>query len=142
MTTSLWFPLALLSAVFTAASAILGKAGVAATTSTAATLVRTACMFLTLLIYALITGKFSFSGGLSGRPLTYIMLSGVFGAITWLFFFWALKVGDASKVVPVDNLSLLFAAILAVMFLGERMTWVGGGGAILMVIGAVLVARG
>lgn len=140
MTSTLWLPLALLSAVLTAFTALAGKIGVASVSSTTAAFVRTVFMLLTLVLFMLASGRLNFGAGIGTKPLIALAISGVAGTCTWLFFFWSLKVGDASKVVPIDNLSILFAVVLAGVFLQEKIGWKGGVGAILMVAGAVLIA--
>lgn len=141
MNSTLWLPLALVSALLTAFTALSGKLGVASVNSTTATFVRSAAMLATIVIFMALSGKFS-SDGLTTKSIFWLAVSGVTGALTWLFFFWSLKVGAASKVVPIDNLSLIFAVVLAAVFLREQVSWPVGLGATIMVIGATLVALG
>jgi transporter family protein len=74
--------------------------------------------------------------------MTYIILSGVAGALSWLFYFLALKYGKVSQVAPIDKLSVVLATIIAVAFLGEKISLLNGFGVALIAIGATLVAIG
>lgn len=135
----IWLPLALISAFTAALVAIFGKIGVAGIDSAVATMLRAAFMFLILLVFVLASGRFGHISAISGRSMLFIVISGAVGALSWLMYFWALKVGDASKVVPIDRLSLLFAVAIAAIFLGEKLGWKSGVGAVLMVAGSLLI---
>ena len=76
------------------------------------------------------------------KAITYIALSGVAGALSWLFYFLALKFGNVSQVAPIDKLSVVIATIIAVSLLGEKISMLGGIGVALLALGAVLVALG
>jgi transporter family protein len=97
---------------------------------------------LFLIIVVLIEGKLGQVGGILSdkRAMFYIVLSGVAGALSWLFYFLALKLGKVSQVVPIDRLSIVFAIILAVLLLGEKFSWKLGVGTALMAAGAILIA--
>ena len=136
----LWLPLALLSAFFAALVAIFGKIGLEKVDSTLATTVRAAVMFLFLLAVALALGKAPAIGSIQGKTAFYIILSGIAGALSWLCYFWALKVGKASQVAPFDRLSVVFVMVLAAIFLGEKIGLKSGAGIVLMTAGAVLIA--
>ena len=123
-----WLAWALLSAVFAAATAILAKIGLEGIDSDYATLVRTTVILMVLgaLVYA--TGKWQNPASVPGRALLFLTLSGLATGASWLCYFRALKAGEASKVAPVDKLSVLLVALFAVIFLGERPAardWVG-----------------
>lgn len=135
-----WLTLALLSALFAALVAVFGKIGLEGVDTTVATAVRAGIMFAALLAFAAALGKLPEIRTVSGRPLLFIVLAGLAGAASWLFYFWALKIGDASKVAPIDRLSMVFVVILAVVFLGEKLALKGWIGAALMAAGAVLIA--
>ena len=139
MTTSYsWFYWALLSAVFAALTAIFAKVGIQGVDSDLATLVRTAIIIVILSAFVWLTGKWSNPFELSPRTWLFLGLSGVATGASWVCYFRALKVGDASKVGPVDKLSLLLLVVFAVIFLKERPSlreWTG----ILMVGAGVLV---
>ena len=140
MQTWLWLPLALLSAFFAALVAIFGKIGLEKVDTTLATTLRAAVMFLFLLIVALSLGKATAIGSIQGKTALYVILSGVAGALSWLFYFWALKAGKASQVAPFDRLSVVFVLVLAAVFLGEKIGLKSGAGIVLMTAGAILIA--
>ena len=138
MTTTTWFYWALLSAVFAAFTAIFAKIGIKGVDSDLATLVRTAIIIVVLSAFVWFTGKWSNPFRLSPKTWLFLGLSGLATGASWVCYFRALQVGDASKVAPVDKLSLVLVAVFAFAFLGERPTgreWVG----IIMVAGGVLL---
>lgn len=137
-----WLTLALLSALFAALSTIVGKLGVAKVDSTVTTMVRAAVGFMMLGVFVLALGKMNDISTLRGKDALYVILTGIFGTLSWLFYFWALKVGKVSQVAPIDRFSAVFAVILAVLLLGEKISWKTGLGAVIMTIGAILVALG
>jgi transporter family protein len=133
-----WLPWALLSAAFAALTAIFAKMGIRGVDSDLATLVRTAVIIVVLALFVWLAGKWSNPLALSGRTLGFLALSGLATGASWVCYFRALQIGDASKVAPVDKLSLVLVAVFAVAFLGERPSlreWAG----IAMVAGGVLV---
>jgi transporter family protein len=137
-TTSNWFSWALSSAAFAALTAIFAKIGLEGVDSDLATLVRTAVIMAVLAAFVSLTGKWSNPFELSSKSWLFLVLSGLATGASWVCYFRALKVGDASKVAPVDKLSLLLVAVFAFLFLGERPSvreWLG----ILMVGAGVLV---
>lgn len=140
MQTWLWLPLALLSALFAALVAVFGKVGLEKADVTVATMARSAVMFTLLFAVVAATGKLDGLAAIKDKALAFVILAGVAGAASWLFYFWALKVGTASKVATVDRLSLVFVVLLAASFLGEKIGWRTGVGAALMVAGAMLIA--
>lgn len=137
-----WHWLAVGSAFFAALVAIFGKIGLDKVDSTLATTVRAGVMFLTMLAVAAATGKLAGLGTLQGKAMTYVILAGVAGALSWLCFFWALKTGRAAQVAAIDRLSLVFVVAAAALFLGEKVGLRTGVGALLMTVGAILVALG
>lgn len=135
---SSWFFWALLSAVFAAATAIFAKIGIQGVDSDLATLVRTAIIIVVLTLFVWGTGKWSNPLSLSPRTWLFLGLSGLATGASWVCYFRALQMGEASKVAPVDKLSLVLVAVFAFIFLGERPVareWIG----IAMVAGGVLV---
>ena len=133
-----WFSWALLSAVFAALTAIFAKIGLEGVDSDLATLIRTSVIITILAVFVYGAGKWSNPFTLSVRTWLFLVLSGLATGVSWVCYFRALKVGDASKVAPVDKLSLLLVAIFAFIFLHERPTfreWLG----ILLVGAGVLV---
>src|SRR5258707_12205794 len=133
-----WVYGALWSAVFAALTAIFAQLGLEGVDSDLATLVRPAVIIVVLAGFVYATGKWSNPLVLAPRTWLFLVLSGLATGASWVCYFRALKIGDASKVAPVDKLSLLLVAIFAVIFLGERPTPREWGG-ILLVGAGVLV---
>jgi len=137
-TTANWFIWALLSAVFAALTAIFAKIGLKGVDSDLATLVRTVVIMAVLSAFVYAAGKWRNPFELSSKTWLFLVLSGLATGASWVCYFRALKVGDASKVAPVDKLSLLLVVLFAFVFLHERPAvreWIG----ILMVAAGVLV---
>ena len=133
-----WFYWALLSAVFAALTAIFAKIGIQGVDSDLATLVRTAVVIVVLSAFVWFAGKWSNPFALPAKTWLFLVLSAFATGASWVCYFRALQIGDASKVAPVDKLSLILVAVFAFAFLGERPTlreWTG----IAMVAGGVLV---
>lgn len=138
MNAQTWLPWALGSAVFAAMTAIFAKIGLEGVDSDLATLVRTSVIIVVLAAFVVATGKWSNPFALSGRTWSFLVLSGLATGASWVCYFRALKIGEASKVAPVDKLSLVLVAVFAFAFLGERPSgreWAG----IAMVAAGVLV---
>lgn len=132
---------AFLSAFTAALVAIFGKFGLQTLDSTIATTIRSVIMAVFLVVTSLALRKFtgfSFSS-LESRDWLWIILAGIAGALSWLFYFAALKIGDASRIASIDRLSIVFVVILAALFLGEGFGWKAIAGAALMVLGAILI---
>jgi transporter family protein len=137
-----WLLAAFASAFFAGLTAVLGKAAVAEIDPDLATLLRTVViLFLTAGIVAA-RGAWVRPQALSGRGALFIVLSGIATGLSWLFYYRALRAGPASRVSPIDKLSVVFAMALAAGFLGETISWRTAAGAALIVAGAVLVAAG
>jgi transporter family protein len=138
MTTSnAWFLWALLSAVFAALTAIFAKVGIQGVDSDLATLVRTAIVIVVLSAFVGFTGKWTNPFALSGKTWLFLALSALATGASWVCYFRALQAGDASKVAPVDKLSVVLVAIFAFTFLGERPApreWAG-----ILLVGAGIV---
>lgn len=134
-----WIIFALLSALAAGAVAVFGKVGIKDLDSTLATTVRAVIMAVFLLAVSLSLGKLKLFSTIDSKAFTFIALSGIAGAISWLFYFLALKFGPASGVAALDRLSVVFVLVLAVLFLGESLTWRSGIGAVLLTIGAILM---
>lgn len=125
-----WFYWALLSAVFAALTAIFAKIGLQGVDSDYATLIRTIVIIAVLTAFVYLSGKLSNPLALRPKTLIFLALSGLATGASWVCYFRALKVGEASKVAPVDKLSLVLVAIFAFVFLGERpglREWLGIG---------------
>lgn len=138
MSVSSWFFWALASAVFAALTAIFAKVGIAGVDSDLATWVRTVVILIVLSAFVYFAGKWSNPAELSSKTWVFLILSGLATGASWVCYFRALKIGNASQVAPVDKLSLVLVAVFAFAFLGERPSlreWLG----ILMVAAGVLV---
>ncbi len=129
MTDSLsWFGWALLSAVFAALTAVFAKIGLQAVDSDLATLVRTGVIIVVLGLFVWVADKWRNPLELGSRTLLFLALSGLATGASWVCYFRALKLGAASKVAPVDKLSLVLVAVFAYLFLAERPStreWIG-----------------
>ncbi len=137
-----WLVFALLSAVFASLVAIFGKIGLQNVDSHTATAIRAIVMAVFLIAVVLIEGKLTNFKTIiiNNKAMFYIVLSGIAGALSWLFYFVALKGAKVSQIVPIDRLSVVFALLLAFIFLGEKVSWqswIGGG---LIVIGGIIIA--
>ena len=115
-----WFYWAILSAVFAALTAIFAKIGIQGVDSDLATLIRTAIIIVVLSLFVMYAGKWSNPFELSAKTWLFLTLSGLATGASWVCYFRALKIGEASKVAPVDKLSLVLVAVFAFAFLGER----------------------
>ncbi|TWI57705.1 transporter family protein [Pseudomonas duriflava] len=127
---SSWLFWALLSAVFAALTAIFGKIGVAQVNSDFATLLRTGVVLLSLALIVYATRQYQPLSTISGRSYLFLLLSGLATGASWICYFRALKLGNASLVAPVDKLSVVLVAIFGVVLLGEKLTfrqWCGIG---------------
>lgn len=137
MQSSSWFAWAVLSAVFAALTAVFAKIGLQGVDSDLATLIRTAVIILALACFVWVTGKWSNPSALGSRTWLFLVLSGLATGASWICYFRALKLGEASKVAPVDKFSLVLVAIFAYLFLAERPSmreWIG-----IMMVGAGVV---
>ena len=139
-TPSTWVVWALLSAIFAAATAILAKIGIQGVDSDLATLVRTAVIVVILTGFVWFTGKWSNPFDLPAKTWVFLGLSGVATGASWVCYFRALQIGEASKVAPVDKLSVVLVAVFAVLFLGERPAMRVWFGIAMIAAGVVLLA--
>jgi bacterial/archaeal transporter family protein len=138
MTAQIWFYWALLSAGFAALTAIFAKVGLEGVDSDFATLIRTFVIMIVLAWFVYHAGKWSDPFALRPKTWSFLALSGLATGASWVCYFRALKAGEASKVAPVDKLSVVLVAIFAVVFLQERpplKDWLG----ILLVAGGVFL---
>jgi transporter family protein len=135
-----WLGLGLIAALGGAGVAVLGKIGLTGVDATTATTLRSVVMTVALLAVFLATGRLGTVRMVDGRALTFIVLAALSGAISWLAYFAALRIGAATQVASIDRLSLAFVLLLSAAFLGERYGWRGWVGIGLVVVGIVLVA--
>ena len=140
MATGNWAYWALLSAVFAAATAIFAKIGIQGVDSDLATLVRTGIILIVLSAFVWFAGKWSNPFTLPGKTWLFLTLSGLATGASWVCYFRALQLGEASKVAPIDKLSLVLVAIFAVIFLGERPSFKDWTGIALVASGVLLLA--
>ena len=141
LTTS-WQFWALLAAVFAALTAIFAKIGIENVNSDYATFLRTIVVIFGLGMILFFTKQFQPLSSLSARTLIFITLSGLATGASWICYFRALKLGNASQVAPIDKLSVVLVAIFGVMFLGENLSATSWAGVALIGTGAVMVALG
>jgi len=118
-----WLVYALLSAAFAAATAILAKIGVQGVPSNLATAIRTAVILVFAWGIVFATGERRALMNISLRTFTFLVLSGIATGLSWLAYFRALQLGPASRVAPVDKLSLALTLVLSVLVLKEQITW-------------------
>lgn len=135
-----WLVYALLSAVAAALVGIFGKIGMRDVDSNLATAVRSIVMTIFLLGVCQSMSIWSRIGGINGKALGMIVLSGVAGAVSWLFYFKAIQVGTVAQVAPIDKLSMPLAVLLAVILLGDRPSIINWSGIALIAFGAILAA--
>jgi transporter family protein len=134
----LWILFGFLSALFAALVAIFGKIGVKNIDTTLATTVRAVIMALFLIVISLILGKQSLISQFNSKAMLFIVLSGIAGALSWLSYFLALKIGEVKGVAVLDRFSVVLAVLLAALFLGETITIKNWIGIILITIGLLL----
>jgi transporter family protein len=135
-----WIFWSLLSALFAGATAVLAKVGVTGVDSNLATAIRTTVILVFAWTFAFVTAKPAELGGLAGRTWLFLVLSGVATGLSWLCYFRALQLGQASQVAPVDKLSVVFVLIFATVFLHEPFTLKSGLGGLLIAGGAIVLA--
>jgi bacterial/archaeal transporter family protein len=140
MTLSSWFYWALLSAVFAALTAIFAKIGLEGVNSDLATLVRTFVIVGVLSGFVYFTGVWTNPLALPAKTWIFLVLSGLATGASWVCYFRALKIGDASKVAPVDKFSLVLVAVFAVIFLHERPSLRDWTGILLVAVGVLVLA--
>ena len=135
-----WLFWSLLSAVFAAATAVLAKIGVSGIDSNLATAIRTTVILVFTWAIAFYTAGTISVERLSARTWIFLTLSGLATGLSWLCYFRALQLGPASRVAPIDKLSVIFVIVFAAIFLGERFTMAKFAGGVLIACGAVILA--
>lgn len=135
-----WQFWALMSAIFAALTAVFAKVGIQGINSDFATLVRTLVIIGALCLFLTVTGQWQKPGEISGKSWVFLVLSGLATGASWLAYFRALQIGDASRVAPVDKLSVVLVALFGAVFLGERISTINWLGIALIGCGVVLVA--
>jgi transporter family protein len=140
MTSNSWIFWAALSAVFAALTTIFAKVGIQNVDSDIATFIRTAFVFLLLALFVYFQGKFSTSITITKNTWVFLGLSGLATCASWICFYRALQIGDASKVIVIDKFSIVLVAIFAVIFLGEKTLMKDWIGITLVTTGLILIA--
>ena len=135
----MWFVLALLSAIFAALTSILAKVGIDGVTSNLATAMRTVVVLVMAWGMVFITNTQNGIMSISKKSWIFLILSGLATGASWMCYYKALQIGDASKVVPIDKLSVVITLILAFVFLHEDFTAKSAVGAILITIGTLVM---
>jgi bacterial/archaeal transporter family protein len=135
-----WRWYALGSALFAALTAIFGKVGVAEINSDLATLLRTLVILAMTALLIALRNEWQRPETLSAKGVLFLVLSGAATGLSWLCYYRALQTGPASRVAPIDKLSVVLVILFAAVFLGERLTWKVGLGGVLVAAGAVLMA--
>ena len=135
----MWFVLALGSSLFAALTSILAKIGIAGVDSTLATAIRTAVVLVMSWGMVFITNAHNGIGEISRRSWVFLILSGLATGASWLCYYRALQMGEVSKVVPIDKLSVVFTLVLAFVFLRETFTWKTLIGTLLLTAGTLFM---
>ncbi|MBS7365460.1 MAG: EamA family transporter [Oscillospiraceae bacterium] len=135
----MWFVLALLSAIFAALTSILAKVGIEGVNSNLATAIRTVVVVVMAWGMVFLTNSQNGIAEISKRSWLFIILSGLATGASWLCYYRALQLGDASKVVPIDKLSVVITLVLAFVFLHEQFTTKSLIGCILIGIGTMIM---
>lgn len=138
--TQSWQFFAFLSAIFAAMTAILGKIGVANVNSNLATFIRTIVILLVAATFVTAQTAWRGIGEISSRTMVFLVLSGIATGLSWLCYYRALQLGPASRVAPVDKLSVVFVAVFALVFLGETGNWKSWLGIGLITAGSIIVS--
>jgi bacterial/archaeal transporter family protein len=134
----MWWIYALLSAFFAALTAIFAKMGIKNMDTDLATAIRTVIILVLAWAFVLYKGTAGTMGSISKQNWIFLILSGCATGLSWIFYFKALQLGEVSQVAPVDKLSVAIAIVLAIIFLGEPITWKSAVGA-LMIMGGTFV---
>lgn len=135
-----WQFWAILSASFAALTTIFAKVGVAGVNSDFATFIRTVVVIAAFAAILSFTGGWRAPSTITSRTYLFLVLSGLGTGLSWLCYFRALQIGEASRVAPIDKLSIVLVAIIGVVFLGEKLSAFNWLGVALVVAGGILIA--
>lgn len=135
----MWWIYAILSAIFAALTAIFAKIGVANVNSNLATAIRTVVVLIMIWSIVLFRSEAKGLFTLSKQNIIFLTISGVATGLSWIFYFKALKMADVSQVAPIDKLSLALTIILSVIFLGENLSFKTAIGALLIIVGTIVL---
>ena len=134
-----WVVYALLAAVFAAFTSVLAKLGLAGVNANLATAIRTAVVLVMAWAIVFMTGKQQDISTIAPRSWLFLLLSGCATGLSWLFYYRALQMGEASKVIPIDKLSVVIGMALAFLLLGEAMNAKAVAGGLLITAGALVL---
>jgi transporter family protein len=135
----MWWIFALLSALFAALTAIFAKIGIRGVDTDLATAIRTVVILILAWGIAFFRGGAATMHTLTKQNIIFLCLSGIATGLSWIFYFKALQLGKVSQVAPVDKMSVAFAIIFAILFLGEPLTWRTAIGALLIIGGSLVL---
>ena len=135
----MWVLFAILSAVFAALTSILAKTGIENVDSTLATAIRTAVVLVMAWGMVLLTGKAGGISHIAGRSWLFLALSGLATGASWLCYYYALQQGPASKVIPIDKLSVVISLVLAFAVLHEKVDAKAIAGGALITVGTLVM---
>lgn len=135
----MWAVFALMSAVFAALTGILAKIGMDGISSNLGTAIRTIVVLVMAWGIVFATGKQSEIGSITNRGWLFLFLSGLATGLSWLCYFYALKIGEASKVIPIDKFSVVISMVLAFVLLGEKITMTKAVGGVLITAGTLIL---
>lgn len=136
----MWLVFAALSAVFAALTSILAKIGIAGVNSNLATAIRTIVVLIMAWVMVFVTNSQGGIAAIGKRSWLFLILSGLATGISWLCYYKALQIGEASKVVPVDKMSVVLTMLMAFVFLNEKLTVKSIAGIILITAGTIFMA--
>ena len=136
----MWFLFAILSAIFAALTSILAKVGITGVNSNLATAIRTGVVLVFAWIMVLVTNSQGGITEISKRSWIFLILSGIATGISWLCYYKALQIGDTSRVVPIDKLSVVITLVLAFIFLNYTFTLKSLIGCVLLTAGTLVMA--
>ena len=136
----MWFLFAILSAIFAALTSILAKVGITGVNSNLATAIRTGVVLIFAWIMVLVTNSQGGITEISKRSWIFLVLSGIATGISWLCYYKALQIGDTSRVVPIDKLSVVITLVLAFIFLNDTFTLKSLIGCVLLTAGTLVMA--
>ena len=135
----MWFIFAMLSAIFAALTSILAKVGIDGVNSNLATAIRTVVVVLMAWAMVFLTNQQQGITTIAPKSWLFLILSGLATGASWLCYYRALQIGEASKVVPIDKLSVVITLILAFTFLHEKFTWKSAVGSVLIAAGTLIM---
>ena len=135
----MWVVYAILSAVFAALTSILAKVGIDGVNSNLATALRTVVVLIMAWGMVFITDAQGGISTISKKSWLFLILSGIATGVSWLCYYKAIQVGDVSKVVPIDKLSVVITLILALVFLHDKFTWKSAVGSVLITVGTLFM---